>query len=270
VTSPLTAPIFPYLSPEPLSIGVFKIQIFGLMVLLALLLGIFVYYRRVTQQKLNVGDANGLLQWSLGAALILSHVFYFAIYHPDIPVDDLAQVLNVFIGMSSIGGFLGLIIGMWFYVHWKRLDFLRYADVMMWASIHAWVVARIGCAFAHDHPGLFTQAWFSVQWPLNHPDQIYNLNQLPGRHDLGLNEVFLTLAILILLYLTNSRGQRFAGFNVALAFCIYAPVRFFMDFLRVNDIHYGGLTPAQYGMIVMFLLGFSIVIQNYRRYLASR
>jgi len=244
--------------------GAFEIQIFGLMVVLAILLGVLVYYLRVIQQRLSVGAASGFLQWSLGSALVLSHVFYFVIYHPDRPVEDWAQVLNVFDGMSSIGGFMGLFIGMWFYAYWKRLDFLCYADAMMWAAVHAWVLARIGCAFVHDHPGLFTLAWFSVRWPLDHPDQIYNLNQLPGRHDLGLYEVFLTLAILILLYLTNRRGQRFAGFNVALAFCMYAPVRFFMDFLRVDDIHYGGLTPAQYGTIVMFLVGAAIIFLNYR------
>ncbi|MGR9117247.1 MAG: hypothetical protein ACU85E_15935, partial [Gammaproteobacteria bacterium] len=45
-------------------------------------------------------------------------------------------------------------------------------------------------------------------------------------------------------------------------FTIYAPARFFMDFLRVNDIRYAGLTPAQYVTVFMLLGGLALFFRQ--------
>jgi len=40
---------------------------------------------------------------------------------------------------------------------------------------------------------------------------------------------------------------------------VYAPVRFLFDFLRKNDIRYGGLTPGQWGAIALVVVGFLLL-----------
>lgn len=255
-------PLFPYLQAGPWQIGAYPVQVFGLMVWLGLLVGAAMYIHRANRQGLDQSHINDLFLWGVGAGLILSHAFYFWIYHPGEPPRNMAHVLNVFDGMSSMGGLLGFMLGIYGYVRWNKLDFFRYADAAMWGTVHGWIIARLGCSFAHDHPGKFTDFWFSVRWPLDHPDQRLNLESLPGRHDLGLDEMLLTAIILLLLYLTNARGQRFPGFTIALTFTVFAPVRFWMDFLRVNDIHYAGLTPAQYVTILMFFCGLALFVRR--------
>ncbi|MEC8423213.1 MAG: hypothetical protein VX000_05510, partial [Myxococcota bacterium] len=55
------------------------------------------------------------------------------------------------------------------------------------------------------------------------------------------------------------------GFFTA-SFCVmYAPIRFILDFLRNGDlrgadVRWAGLTPAQWGMIGMFLAGAAMVV----------
>jgi phosphatidylglycerol:prolipoprotein diacylglycerol transferase len=60
------------------------------------------------------------------------------------------------------------------------------------------------------------------------------------------------------------------GFFVALFALMYAPARFLFDFLRNTDlqnadVRWAGLTPAQWGMIVFFLLASALMVRLSRR-----
>jgi phosphatidylglycerol:prolipoprotein diacylglycerol transferase len=67
--------------------------------------------------------------------------------------------------------------------------------------------------------------------------------------------VFLALAFAL-----TWRSQSTRGWYIAVASLAYAPVRFFLDFLRLTDpeggdLRYGHLTPAQWACIVLFAFG---------------
>ncbi|MGR9117357.1 MAG: prolipoprotein diacylglyceryl transferase, partial [Gammaproteobacteria bacterium] len=252
------APFFPYLEAGPWQIGHYTVYMFGLMVWLGLLIATTIAIRRAILLFLDVHHFNRMLLWSGLTGLFTSHAFVIWIDYPNNEFFDLFKILDIFNGLSSAGVMLGFFLGMSVYVYRHNLDFFRYADAATWGGVHGWILARTGCAFAHDHPGKYTDAWFSVRWPLDHPDQRFNPASFLGRHDLGLYEMLLVLVILILLYMTNAQGQRFPGFTVALTFTVFAPARFLMDFLRVNDIRYAGLTPAQYVTVFMLLGGLAL------------
>ena len=53
------------------------------------------------------------------------------------------------------------------------------------------------------------------------------------------------------------------GFYCVLLPLVYAPVRFFLDFLRATpleggDVRYAGLTPAQWSSIAMVCVGLAV------------
>ena len=50
-------------------------------------------------------------------------------------------------------------------------------------------------------------------------------------------------------FLWLDRKPRPPGFWLPVFFLLYGPARFAMDFLRIGDATYGGLTPAQFLMI---------------------
>jgi len=57
-------------------------------------------------------------------------------------------------------------------------------------------------------------------------------------------------------------GARPGSYSAAVL-VLYTPIRFFLDFLRLDaaqngDVRYGGLTPGQYGSIILFVLGVAI------------
>ena len=69
----------------------------------------------------------------------------------------------------------------------------------------------------------------------------------------------------ILFWRLNKRGTQPIGTYVLLLVGAYAPVRFFLDFLRATDValpdrRYFGLTPAQYGSIAATLAAIGIAL----------
>ena len=83
------------------------------------------------------------------------------------------------------------------------------------------------------------------------------------RHDLGFYEVLYSLLIIGLFVWLERRKRRPVGFYCVLLPVVYAPVRFFLDFLRAaplegGDVRYAGLTPAQWASILMLGVGLAV------------
>jgi phosphatidylglycerol:prolipoprotein diacylglycerol transferase len=97
---------------------------------------------------------------------------------------------------------------------------------------------------------MLSNAWFAVQYPGG------------GRFDLGLYEMLLTIPLAVT-FLFLMRRPRPPGFFLGIMCIAYAPTRFALDFLRVNeqeyghqaDPRYGGLTPAQWGCLLLLGAG---------------
>ena len=109
----------------------------------------------------------------------------------------------------------------------------------------------LGCFVAHDHPGTRTDFFLAVDFPA----ATYG----GPRHDLGLYDAILLFAIAGVLFALRNSGKLQNRLLHLLAL-LYAPGRFFFDTLRATDLHYVdaryfGLTPAQYGCILLVVYG---------------
>ncbi len=253
-------PIFPYLHTAPFKVGPFTIHVFGILVGLAILTGMYVSQSRAFKVGVNNLYMSELLLWVIIGIFVGSHLFEILAYQPHRVLKDPLILIRIWDGIASFGGMIGLLLAVFGYLRWRRQRLLPYLDVLMWGGVHAWVFGRLGCSFAHDHPGYFTSSWFSVKWPVNHQDQWMNVHEFAGRHDLGLYEFLYTFVMLAVFYALNRKGKKFAGFTTALLFVMYAPMRFALDFLRTADLRYLGLTPAQYLAFVMFAVGIGMFI----------
>ena len=123
--------------------------------------------------------------------------------------------------------------------------------------LRSWAASlgRLGCFVAYDHPGRPTGFVLG---------QMYKDGVV--RHNLGLEEALYTVAIAVLFH-SLGRKPRFPGFFLGLFLLLYAPFRFGVDFLRIIDVRYYGLTPGQYGCIALALTGAAILAR--RRHAAA-
>ena len=157
-------------------------------------------------------------------------------------------------GFSSIGGFYGAAIIGWLFCRIKRMPLLPYLERAWVALAIAWVVARLGCAVIHDHPGLTTDFFLGVRWP----DGVV-------RHDLGLYELLLQALVIVPALLAMTHRPWRLGSLMGMIFVVYSPFRFWWDFLRINEPKLWGFTPAQFGLIGIFTFGLGLLIQGRRK-----
>src|SRR5262249_21460437 len=74
------------------------------------------------------------------------------------------------------------------------------------------------------------------------------------RHNLGLEEAMFSLAVACLFAFLGRRPRPPALF-LTLLIVLYAPFRFILDFLRIRDVRYAALTPAQWASLGLLAFG---------------
>ncbi len=188
---------------------------------------------------------------AFAGAIILNAIFYYPAEVWDMLTGKMAPRM---LGLSSYGGFFGAVLGVWWW-HKRRpeLPLMPIADASAFSFPFGWFFGRMGCFSVHDHPGAVTDFFLAVD--------DYQVGPPPyePRHDLGFYEVLWSVAC-VALFLYLQRKKRPAGLYLAILPLLYAPIRFFLDFLRAGsdiggDVRYGGLTPGQYSSVAFLLIG---------------
>jgi phosphatidylglycerol:prolipoprotein diacylglycerol transferase len=232
------------------------IHLFGVLVVTAISVGVLQSTQRAIERGLDPKPMNDFLFWVTAFGLVISHMFDALLYYPERVAANPLFLIQIWGGLSSYGGFLGAAVGAVAWRYYRKNPVMEYVDIAASVMPLAWVFGRLGCTFAHDHPGALSNAWFAVRFPAKHLAEGFE-----GRYDLGLIEMVLTIPLAAICWILWRRNPyRPIGFFIGLILACYAPVRFVLDFLRVApgdpvfkgivDPRYGGLTPAQWSCFV--------------------
>lgn len=241
--------MIPYFDPHSLKIG--PIEPFGVFVALGIFLAARIVVNQSAKQGLDPNPIHDYSPWGVGAGVVGGHLAHLLFYHPEELHKSPFQILRVWDGLSSFGGLLGGVIAAMIYFHLRKVKFSRYADAFALGVAPGWGVARIGCFVAHDHPGLRTDFFLAVNYPV--------IPYGGPRHDLGLYDAILLFAITGLLFALRKSGK-LQNRLLHLMALIYAFGRFYFDTLRATDLNYVdaryfGFTPAQYGCALLVIYG---------------
>jgi phosphatidylglycerol:prolipoprotein diacylglycerol transferase len=247
--------MIPGFEQPTLSLGPLKIHAFGVLVAIAVMVGHRVFSKQATARGLDVRIGERLFTWMLIGGFIGAHLVHCFVYFPGETFANPWNILRIWDGLSSFGGFVGAAVGGRLFV--KRVQLgdatWRYLDAVAYCFPFGWIFGRLGCFVAFDHPGAPTDFF------LGQADR----NGIV-RHNLGLEEALFTIVLAGIFYWLN-RKPRFVGFYLGLLPLVYAPVRFVLDFGRTVDVRYGGLTPGQWGAMGLLFLGSFILIHFRKR-----
>lgn len=252
-----------YLPVFPLSIpmmGTIPVDPWATLVCVGFVVGLELARWRAIRLGLDVRDLVDGAVFTVLMGFFVAHVFTVLFYFPErLRESGIMAILRVWEGFSSTGGFVGAVLGAaLFYKVLRPRPALRHADVICYGFPVGWFFGRMGCGVVHDHVGRLTT--FPLAMDFDH-----GIFGTPGsawihgvRHELGLYEMAYMVPVAAI-FLWLGRQDRVPGFFLGLFGLLYAPLRFVLDFLRNADLdhqdaRYYGLTPAQYGMIVLFLV----------------
>ena len=240
-----------------------QVEVFAVLVTLGVVLGVSVTLWRARRAGVPISVIVDAIAHVVITGFIVSRVFDALVYFPDQVAADPLYLVRPRSGLSSFGGFLGALVGGWIWKLRRNQSILVVPDHIAFGFPLGFGVGRVGCFLVHDHPGTVTS------FPLAVAD--YHVGKPPflPRHDLGLYEALFCTALVLLFFALGRRPRR-PGLYLGLLPALYAPVRFFLDFLRETprtggDVRYLGLTPGQYGAVVLACLGIGTLIHIYRR-----
>ena len=240
--------MIPYFELRTFNVLGITFQTWGTLVALGFSTGIFIAWKRAKRKGLDEKAILDLAFWIFVAAFIGARVFHVLFYDPSFYLNHpWAAIDPREPGFSTFGGFIGAMIAFFPYMKKHGLKILTYADVLIWGMPLSYGIGRIGCFLLRLHPGTETSFFLGAQ----------DVNGIV-RHDLGL---YLSIAGFITagLFLWLDRKKRAPGFWLASYMIIQGFVRFSLDFLRVADATYFGLTPAQYLSIPLFFGGLWLI-----------
>lgn len=246
----------PYFEANELHLGI-PIHPFGMLVAGGVLVGSLLVVRRATQRGLSRAKIESFASYILVSSFLFAHVLDVLMYRPRDALRNPLELLMLWRGISSYGGFVGCLVGALAWSRLKKEPLFPYGDQVAAVFPIAWMFGRAGCTVAHDHVGRLSDSPLAIAFPdgMFHP---------PGpRLDLGLLELLAMIPIAIVVHLWARKPRR-AGAITGLLCVLYAPVRFGLDFLRASDIagadaRYLHLTPAQWLSVALLGAGIALL-----------
>ena len=248
--------------------GSFTISSFGVMMVIAFLLGNYLLRKDVVAEGYDAIIADDIIfRAAIGG--ILGAKFYYLI--ENIPTgqaaDNINGLINIIAGIFTLNGeriafgiqnfgaglvFLGGLVGgmatVSWYIYRKNLNWFKIADLAAPFLVLGHGIGRIGCFLVGDDYGIPTNLPWAIAFPNGlpptniavHPTQLYEMSAY----------------FIIFFYLRyRKRNQTFSGEIIFEYLFLGGLSRFMVEFIRTNTKYIFGLSGAQYLSILMMAIG---------------
>ncbi|MBE7525589.1 prolipoprotein diacylglyceryl transferase [candidate division WWE3 bacterium] len=251
--------MIPWIESKTYSLGPLTLQTWGTFVAAGFLIGAWIAAKRAKKFGLDPKHVWDMAFWVFFSAMIGSRIFHVLFYEPAYYLQHPLEAIDPSKpGFAIMGGFLGAALAFTLIVRKRKLDWMAYADTLVWGLPWGCGIGRIGCFLIHDHPGTLTNSPLGVQYPDGNT-----------RNDLGLYLSILGFSIGILFLLLN-RKRWSPGFFLGTYMVVYGIVRFWLDVYRIVDVRYVGLTPTQWFLFVFVAIGILILHKTQKKGMRGR
>ncbi len=247
--------MYPPVSPVIVEIGPLSLRWYGVLMMLAFVIGAAIAARHVGRRNLDGNTVWDGLLWVLIGAVIGARLYYVFIQSPRGPeglgryLANPLEIINVMEGgLHIFGGFIGGTLAILLYVRRRRLPLAVYLDGAALGLPLGQAIARLGNFINQELYGPPTDLPWGLRIDPPHRIPPYNdLTLYPEStrfHPLFLYESLWNLAGFGLLrVIANRFAGRLRDGDLVLVYAIWYPLgRFFLEFLRTDSWFFPG-TP---------------------------
>jgi len=255
-------------------IGGLNITGFGIAVLCAFFMAQYICERELERRgQIEESKTMGDVTFAALIGTLLGAKLYYVVIITHNVRDFLSRG-----GFVYWGGFLGSVLCCWLVIRWRKMSFLRFADVAGIGIAAGYAIGRTGCWAVGDDYGKAWNGALAVAFPEGAPPStVANMVREFGQQLSGDPSTVVTviptqlvevaLGTVMFLIAWRFRKHRHAMGWLFGLYCVLAGTeRFIVEFMRAKDDRFGlpfGLSTAQAIAIGVFVAG--IVIMRVRR-----
>jgi len=253
----------PNISPVALGFGNIEIRWYSLAYLFGIILG-WLYIRYISKKYDNSYLKGEVLEslnlWVVFGIVLGGRLGYVLFYNLEYYLNNIHDILQIWKGgMSFHGGLTGVIVALYLFSKFHKLDFLKITDLAAVATPIGLFLGRIANFINMELIGKPTSVAWGVIYPhediARHPSQLYEA-LLEGL------VLFLILYILIRFF----DGIRKKGLLSAVFMISYGVFRMFIEHFREPDPQLGyiieNISMGQILCLPMILIGLVILLPN--------
>lgn len=251
-------------NPVAFEIGSFEVRWYGVIIALGIVLAFCLAYINCQKKNLNFDSLIDGFLIAFPLAIVGARLYY-VIFEWDYYSRNLSQIINIRQGGLAIhGGLIGAFIAVYFYTRYKKLDFVKYMDLIAPSIILAQAVGRWGNFMNSEaHGGVVSEEFIK-----NFPEFIQRGMYIGGQyyHPTFLYEsVWNLLVCIVLLLILYKKKDSMDGVVIGSYFVLYSIGRFFIEGLRTDSLMFFGLRIAQIVSLALIGLGTIIIFKAIKR-----
>lgn len=239
--------------PAAFSVGSIEIRWYGLLIGISLALGFYLAGRRI--KKIDQDDFDIIAWWSVILGVVGARLFYVVQnihYYQTFP-DDILKITEG--GLSIHGAIFGGLLGAYLAVGKDFKKLFRFTDAAVPALLLGMIIGRFGNFFNYEIFGYPT----NLPWKMFVPEVLrpggFTHNEF--FHPTFLYDAMLNLIVGIVL-LTKEKNYQLG--ELTLKFFIGISItRFIVEFFRIGDPLFAGLTLGQIFSIAVFVVSLAFL-----------
>lgn len=239
-------------------IGTLYISFYGILMAVAMALGVTVACFTAKKRGLKAEDILLLACYALPLSIIGARVYY-VIFSPG-EFTSFVQVLKIWEGGLAIyGGVIGGAIGVGLFCLIHKKNFLDVADVAVCSLILGQAIGRIGCFFAGCCYGIEVTDPSLMKYPI--------ATQINGvwHYATFFYESFWNLIVFAILMLTLYLGKHIKerGVIMSMYMILYGIGRAIIETYRGDSLYLGSIKVSQLLSIILIAVGVAIITLIY-------
>ncbi len=240
---------------ELLQIGSFTVYGYGLMIAIGVIVAYTVGEYRAKKQGLNPDELFWLTISCLVGGILGAKLLFYIVEFKEV-IKNPKILLDITHGFVVYGGIIGGIGVGYLFCKLRKLEFLKYFDLVMPSIAIAQGFGRVGCMFAGCCYGRETDSWFHV---------IYETSEFaPNGVALVPTQLLmagLNFAHFLLLAFLAKKVLKASGQVAGCYLVFYSIGRFFLEFLR-NDPrgNVNSLSTSQFISLFILLAGVGTIL----------